>query len=102
MPFYPPVPFGSRFGDAQQLLQDDDSTLLGALPDALVQQAAQDTDLHFAAGAQDVFTPTVTLWTFLTQALSGSRSCVAAVARTMVLLVALGRTPCSANSGGYG
>jgi DDE family transposase len=101
MPFYAPVPFGSRFADAQQLLQDDDPTLLGALPDALVQQAAQDTDLHFAEGAEDVFTPTVTLWTFLTQALSGSRSCVAAVARTMVLLVALGRPPCSANSGGY-
>ncbi len=101
MPFYAPVPFGSRFTDAQQLLQDDAPTLLGALPDALVQQTAQDTDLHFAEEAEDVFPPTVTLWTFLTQALSGSRSCVAAVARTMVLLVALGRPPCSAHTGGY-
>lgn len=101
MPFYAPVPFGSRFADTQRLLQDDNDTLLAALPEALVQQTAQATDLRFAEAADDIFTPTVTLWTFLTQALSGSKSCVAAVARTMVLLIALGRPPCSANSGGY-
>jgi hypothetical protein len=101
MPFYPPVPLGSRFSDTQRLLQDHDQTFLAALPAALVQDVARQTDLHFGEGADDIFTPTVTLWAFLTQVLSGSKSCVAAVTRVLVLLVALGRPPCSANSGGY-
>jgi hypothetical protein len=44
----------------------------------------------------------VTLWTFLTQMLSKEKSCVAAVARLVVLLVALEREPCDAGTGAYG
>jgi Transposase DDE domain len=73
--------------------------------DALTAQDIQDAcdaeGVHFGDGAHDVFTPAVTLWAFLTQCLSASKSCVAAVARVVVLRVGLGLTPCAAGSGGY-
>jgi putative transposase len=43
----------------------------------------------------------VTLWAFLAQCLSASKSCVSAVARVLVLRVALGLPPCGAGSGAY-
>jgi hypothetical protein len=55
----------------------------------------------FGQGADDVWTPAVTLWAFLCQCLSGSKSCVAAVARVLVLRIALGLPPCSAATGAY-
>lgn len=60
-----------------------------------------------ASFAQDddnrVYTPAVTLWAFLSQVLfkAEQRSCAAAVSRVIVLLVALGRKPCSENTGAY-
>ncbi len=50
-----------------------------------------------------VYTPPVTLWAFLSQMLhkAEQRSCVAAVARVVVLLLSLGRKPCSGNTGAY-
>jgi hypothetical protein len=65
-------------------------------------QAACDAEgVHFGQGEHDVWTPALTLWAFLAQCLSASRSCVSAVARVLVLRVALGLTPCSANTGAY-
>ena len=64
-------------------------------------------DAEGAAFAQDqedaVYTPDVTLWAFLSQVLfkAEQRSCLAAVSRVLVLLVALGRPPCAKNSGAY-
>lgn len=57
----------------------------------------------FAQEEDDVFTPSVTLWAFLSQVLhkDEQRSCLAAVSRVIVLLVALGREPCANNSGTY-
>jgi putative transposase len=45
----------------------------------------------------------VTLWAFLSQVLfkAEQRSCLAAVSRVLVLLVALGRPPCAKNTGAY-
>jgi hypothetical protein len=65
-------------------------------------QAACDTEgVHFGQGEHDVYTPAVTLWAFLAQCLSASKSCVAAVARVLVLRVALGLPVCSAGTGAY-
>ena len=49
------------------------------------------------------YTPAVTLWAFLSQVLFADkhRSCLAAVARVVALMAALGRKPCSENSGAY-
>ena len=45
----------------------------------------------------------MTLWAFLSQVLfkAEQRSCLAAVSRVLVLLVALGRPPCAKNTGAY-
>jgi DDE family transposase len=50
-----------------------------------------------------VYTPALTLWAFLSQVLfkGEQRSCLAAVARVIVLYVALGQEPCSDNTGAY-
>ena len=50
-----------------------------------------------------VYTPPVTLWAFLSQMVhkAEQRSCVAAVARVVVLLAALGHKPPSGNTGAY-
>src|SRR5205823_4984842 len=66
-----------------------------------LQEACDAEGVDFGTGADDVYTPAVTLWAFLAQGLSASKSCVAAVARVLVLRVALGLPPCSAGSGAY-
>jgi hypothetical protein len=48
-----------------------------------------------------IFTPVVTLWTFLSQMHSNDPSCRAAVARLNATRVAQGLVPCSPLTGGY-
>lgn len=48
-----------------------------------------------------VYSPAVTLWTFLGQVLHPDGSCRAAVARLIAALVARGEAPCSAQTGPY-
>ena len=48
-----------------------------------------------------IFTPVVTLCTFLAQVLSDDHSCRAAVARLLAWRTAQGLSPCSADTGGY-
>jgi hypothetical protein len=100
MPFYAPVPLGSRFDATRQAL-DTGTAVRDALPETLLHTAAaaENIDLHDSTAT--IYTPTLTLWAYVAQVTSGHTSCVAAVARLMVLLVALGRTPCSANTGAY-
>ena len=50
---------------------------------------------------QGLYTPVVTLWTFLTQVFSSDHSCRAAVARLMAWMIGQGRAPCGAGTGGY-
>ena len=74
-----------------------------ALPEETIQQAFDDEGVSFGQGEGDVYTPALTLWAFLSQVLfkDEQRSCLAAVARVIVLLVALGKRPCSDDSGAY-
>jgi hypothetical protein len=51
--------------------------------------------------ADRIFTPVVTLWTFLSQIHSDDPSCRAAVARLNAARVAQGLAPCSPLTGGY-
>jgi hypothetical protein len=48
-----------------------------------------------------VYTPSVTIWVFLTQCLSADHSCRDAVAQLVAWLVARGRRACSADTGAY-
>jgi len=74
-----------------------------ALTEERVQGAFDDEGVSFAVGEETIYTPAMTLWAFLSQVLfkGEQRSCGAAVARVVVLLVALERGPCSGNTGAY-
>lgn len=74
-----------------------------ALPEEAIQKAFDDEEASFADDEDAVYTPAITLWAFLSQVLfkDEQRSCIAAVARIGVLLVALERGPCSNNTGAY-
>src|SRR5206468_7573524 len=72
-----------------------------ALTEYDIQKSCADEGVCFADTPDAVYTPAVTLWAFLGQCLSASKSCVAAVARVLVLRVALGLTPCAAGTGAY-
>ena len=87
-------------------LQGDGLPFAEALPEAEIQRAFEERGVVPSSGEEDddsVYTPAVTLWAFLAQVLheAEQRSCVAAVARVVVLLVTLGREPCSGNTGAY-
>jgi hypothetical protein len=68
-----------------------------------IQRAFADEGVDFAQEEDEIYTPPLTLWAFLSQVLhqGTQRSCVAAVSRVIVLLVALGREPCAKNTGAY-
>lgn len=87
----------------RSFLLHDGLPFADALPEHTIQQAFADERANFATDPGDVYTPALTLWAFLSQALfkGEQRSCRAAVARVVVLLVALGRTPCADNTGAY-
>lgn len=97
------MPF-SRFGLVlQSFLQHRGLPFAEALPEETIQQAFDDAGVSFGQGEGDVYTPALTLWAFLSQVLfkDEQRSCLAAVARVLVLQVALGQKPCSDDSGAY-
>jgi putative transposase len=102
MPFYAPIPLGSRFEATRQSLDGASlSPLRDALPERLITQAADAAGIDLDASDATIYTPALTLWTYLAQVVSGNGTCVAAVARLMVLLLALGRAPCAAHTGAY-
>ena len=84
-------------------LQRPDLPFADVLPEQAIEKVFDDEDATFAADEDAIFTPAVTLWAFLSQVLfkDEHRSCIAAVARVAVLLVALERGPCSSNTGAY-
>lgn len=97
MPFY-------RFRDGlRSFLQDDSLPFADALPETAIQQAFDDEDANFGQNEGDVYTPSLTLWAFLSQILyhGPQRSCRAAVGRVMVLLVTSGSPHCSDDTGAY-
>jgi putative transposase len=97
------MPF-TRFGLVlRSFLQHRGLPFAQALSEETIQQAFDDEGVSFGQGEGDVYTPALTLWAFLSQALfkEEQRSCLAAVARVIVVLVALGKRPCSDDSGAY-
>lgn len=102
MSSYLPVPLGSRFTSALDTLDQGEGLSFGqAVSEQEVEQAADAEGLHFGTDAGCVYTRPVTVWAFLHQVLSGSKSCVAAVARVMVLRAVLELPMCSAGTGAY-
>lgn len=85
-------------------LQKDGLPFADVLPEKRIEEVFSEEGVDFAQGNEDaVYTPPVTLWASLSQVLykGEQRSCLAAVSRVLVLMVALGREPCGKNSGAY-
>ncbi len=82
--------------------QQDDSL---SFSDALTQEQIQTVcDQHDVSHDQEeVFTPSMVIWGFLSQVIHKEelRSCLAAVARIGVMLIACGRPRCAQNNGPY-
>lgn len=90
--FPPSLP--RRFRVVQlSFLHRDDLAFADILPEDEIQAAFDEENAVFAQGEDGVYTPQVTLWAFLSQAVfkGEHRSCVAAVARIVVLMVAINR-----------
>jgi hypothetical protein len=66
-----------------------------------IAQVAAEEGVAFGATPGCVYTVAVTLWAFLAQVLSKEKACVAAVARVLVLRLALGLPPCAEETGAY-
>lgn len=81
--------------------QDANLPLADLLTPEDIQQACDDEGVGFAPADHHIWTPALTVWTLLSQCFSDSKSCVAAVARAVVLRISLGLPPCSAATGAY-
>ena len=84
-------------------LQHDGLAFANVLPEEDIQRAFDEENKDFAQEEDAVYTPALTLWAFLSQVLfkEEQRSCLAAVSRVIVLLIALNRPSCSDNTGAY-
>ena len=85
------------------VLQTDGLAFASVLSEEQIQSAFDEHQAQFAEEEDDIYTPPLVLWAFLSQVLhkGEQRSCLAAVSRVIVMLVALGREPCAKNSGAY-
>ena len=74
-----------------------------ALSEEAIEAAFDAEGVDFAQDEDGIYTPSLTLWAWLSQSLfkEEQRSCAAAVARVVVVLISLGRKPCSDNTGSY-
>jgi Transposase DDE domain len=82
-------------------LQDDGARFREVLTDERIEETARVLNLSFGSGAADIYSVPLTLWAFVSQAVSESKSCVAAVARVLAWLTQLGRPVCDAGTGAY-
>jgi hypothetical protein len=102
--YHPDRSLPRRFGLIQaSFLQSEGLPFADVLSELEIQRAFTDAGVEFAQEEDEIYTPPLTLWGFLSQVLhkGEQRSCVAAVSRILVLLVALGREPCAKNTGAY-
>lgn len=84
-------------------LQADDLSFRDVLTEEEINATFVAENACFGEDDDDVYTPSLTLWGWLAQAMHAEkcRSCVAAVARIAALCVALGRKPPSPDTGAY-
>ncbi|HEV3260426.1 MAG TPA: hypothetical protein VG013_26460 [Gemmataceae bacterium] len=66
-----------------------------------IERVARVEGVDFGAAPGSIYSVAVTLWAFLAQVLSKAKACVAAVARVLVLRIALDLPPCASETGAY-
>lgn len=81
-----------------EMLEDQDLCMRELLPKKQIEAAIERHQLHFR---QCLYTPLVTVWTFLYQVLASDQSCRAAVARLLALLCINGDGSGSAKTDPY-
>jgi len=100
--FYGIRPLPQRFRLLLSSFQQSDSL---AFSDALTQDQIDDACARHGVSfdVDTIFTPAIVLWGFLSQVIHKEelRSCMAAVARIGIMLVAMGRPRCAENNGPY-
>ena len=102
MPSYQRAAVGATFRQfLNSFIQADDLPFRDVLTASQIEQVAATEQVSFGGGADDVYSVPLTLWAFVTQVVSNQKSCVAAVARVLVLLTTLGRPLCYAGTGAY-
>jgi hypothetical protein len=94
----PPGPAGALRALRAQFGQHPGLPFGDVLSAEQVEQACRDEGLTWR---DRLFSPALTLWAFLSQALSPDGSCTAAVARVVAWLARQGRPACSAQTGAY-
>jgi hypothetical protein len=82
-------------------VQSDELPFRDVLTATQIEQTAAAENVAFGTGADEVYSVPITLWAFIAQVVSDQKSCLAAVARVLVLLTILGRKPCHAGTGAY-
>src|SRR5262245_57672133 len=83
---------------AQQMRQAHGLPFADHLPATVIHHAAHALGVFFR---DRIFSPAVTLWTFLSQVLDHDHSCRQAVARLLAFRSASGLRPCSPDIGAY-
>jgi IS4 transposase len=96
-----PTRSGSFRHFLRSFLQDDSTRFRQVLTDDQIERAARLQNLSFGTGKDDIYSLPLTLWAFVTQAASESKSCLAAVARVLAWLTSQGRQVCDAGTGAY-
>ena len=96
-----PIRRGSFSHFLRSFLQDDNARFREVLTQEQIERAARLQNLSFGTGTDDIYSLPVTLWAFVTQAASESKSCLAAVARVLAWLTSQGRQVCDAGTGAY-
>src|SRR6516162_7942820 len=94
----PVIPWRPAFATRQELRQQRGLPFAEYLPAQLIQQTARTVGCFFR---ERIFTPAVTLWTFLSQVLDADHSCRQAVARLLAYRTACGLRPCSPDTSAY-
>jgi putative transposase len=94
----PPAPSHALQVARQELAQTPGLPLANYLPEEHLRPILDAADVRFR---ERVFTPAVTLWTFVGQVLDADHSCRQAVARVNAWRVAVGLPPCSVDTSAY-
>jgi hypothetical protein len=92
------IPHRPAFATRQQLQERPGLPLADYLPAHVIHEVAHRLGCFFL---QRIFTPAVTLWTFLSQVLDADHSCRQAVARLLAYRTAHGLPPCSPDTPAY-